>query len=573
MADRDFVGYAYSIANTASVDHLVDEYFARRPKAVRPGTPGLSAKAEEKAKRSAERQADEFSYVIELARMLVRLGRGQVQMFIEYELYTPDKALHIGPVDVLLTGVDPETGEPAYLLIELKRWSLVAPDPDAPDDPSRVKHYYATDHPAVQVTGHMANLCCHLSVFEDGFRRISAAAYLPNLIAPEYQWIRKAPPSTDATVFTGGDVKAFERFLKEKLAATDGAAAAKLLQESPVLGKRRLEHEFGDVVRGGKSFRLVGSQTLAYEEIVARLAHPDPDHTYVYLVDGGAGTGKTVLAAMIAQAAAADKKRKWRFTSGSRSSLNALRSSAAKHRYGVKFVPLIQLAKHFAPNELELVICDEAQALPDHPVFGSYRVKWKAETSMEVLLSRARVVVLLSDARQRVRPDEVWSPDTIALSVPKDDSIRFQRFSLDLQLRAVNGHSYQTWVRRLLDGERPTPLAYDDAQLFKVYAARTPAQMEAFLRARMAQGHSARMTSGFTYDWLTQTPGEPLTRDIQIGDWSYPWNAPDWIAAGPIPPAERWAFADGGFEQMGSIFAARGHEYDWGGVIIGKDLL
>ena len=35
----------------------------------------------------------------------------------------------------------------------------------------------------------------------------------------------------------------------------------------------------------------------------------------------------------------------------------------------------------------------------------------------------------------------------------------------------------------------------------------------------------------------------------------------------------RLSEADGGFEQVGSIFAARGHEYDWGGVIIGKDLL
>jgi hypothetical protein len=565
---NDFTGPAYSIANHVSAQGLNEEYYRRNPKARRPGDLGLTPEQHKKARQAEDNRLDEYEDAIELARMLVRLGLGKVNMFLEYELFRADKGVNIGPVDVLLAGVGPKTGEPAYVIIELKRWSQVAPDPE---DPARVKHTYASHHPAVQVTKHKVNILLHLSMFADRFIHLSAAAYLPGLIDPEYQWVKKAPPQTEAEVFTGADVKSFEQFLKQRLSPDDGSAAAKLLAESPVLGKRCVEHEFGDIVRGRTTFALVSSQQIPYDAVAEKLGKPDPGRTHVFLIEGGAGTGKTLLAGLFAQLAAADPNVTWRFTSGSGSSLSSLQSEA--HGFGKHFVPLIQIASKFKEDELDVVICDEAQALPDHPVYNSFRKRWQDETTMEVVLSRARVVVLLSDTRQRVRPYEVWAPDSIAMSIPKTESIDFRRFSLDMQLRAINGHTYQTWVRRLLDAERPRPLVYDAAEAFKVYVADSPAEMEAFLRARLKEGRSARMTCGFTFRWSQSVKGDPLPRDIQFGDWSYPWNARPAVSGPLIPPVSKWAFKEGGFEQMGSIYAARGHEYDWGGVIISRDLV
>ncbi len=54
-----------------------------------------------------------------------------------------------------------------------------------------------------------------------------------------------------------------------------------------------------------------------------------------------------------------------------------------------------------------------------------------------------------------------------------------------------------------------------------------------------------------------------------------PWNAkPDSgrLAAG-IPKSNYWASDPGGLEQVGCVYTAQGFEYDYAGVIFGKDLV
>ena len=54
-----------------------------------------------------------------------------------------------------------------------------------------------------------------------------------------------------------------------------------------------------------------------------------------------------------------------------------------------------------------------------------------------------------------------------------------------------------------------------------------------------------------------------------------PWNArPDAgrLAAG-IPPAPLWAYDPNGINQIGCIYTAQGFEFDYVGVIFGKDLV
>ncbi len=53
-----------------------------------------------------------------LAADLVGAGRGGVEMLIEYRLPLTSKR-----ADVVLAGVSSRTGEPAYLVVEMKQWS------------------------------------------------------------------------------------------------------------------------------------------------------------------------------------------------------------------------------------------------------------------------------------------------------------------------------------------------------------------------------------------------------------------------------------------------------------------
>jgi hypothetical protein len=97
--------------------------------------------------------------------------------------------------------------------------------------------------------------------------------------------------------------------------------------------------------------------------------------------------------------------------------------------------------------------------------------------------------------------------------------------------------------------------------------------MEAVLQARLDEGYGARMTAGYCWPWSDPRADGSLVPDVVIGGWSKPWNLRGDRAVGSAPPAALWAYADGGFGQVGCVYTAQGFEYDWNGVILGPDLV
>jgi DUF2075 family protein len=63
--------------------------------------------------------------------------------------------------------------------------------------------------------------------------------------------------------------------------------------------------------------------------------------------------------------------------------------------------------------------------------------------------------------------------------------------------------------------------------------------------------------------------------DVELDEWSMPWNAkPDAGRLAPgIPKSNYWASDPGGVDQVGCIYTAQGFEYDYAGVIWGRDLV
>ena len=83
---------------------------------------------------------------------------------------------------------------------------------------------------------------------------------------------------------------------------------------------------------------------------------------------------------------------------------------------------------------------------------------------------------------------------------------------------------------------------------------------------------TARLTAGFCWEWSDPIDGR-LVDDVVIGDWRRPWNLkPEKRVAG-IPSSSLWASDPAGIDQVGCIYTAQGFEYDYGGVVIGQDMV
>lgn len=98
--------------------------------------------------------------------------------------------------------------------------------------------------------------------------------------------------------------------------------------------------------------------------------------------------------------------------------------------------------------------------------------------------------------------------------------------------------------------------------------------LERMIRVKNDAGFSARLVAGFCWEWSDPMPDGTLVDDVVIGDWSMPWNAkPDStrLARG-IPKSHYWSSDPAGIYQVGCVYTAQGFEFDYVGVIFGRNL-
>ncbi|MFC9018673.1 ATP-binding protein, partial [Streptomyces albidoflavus] len=149
-----------------------------------------------------------------LTHALVEAGLGEVEMMLEYALPLTSKR-----ADVILAGVHPSTGEPSYVVVELKQWSEAYPEED---DPllCRIDAYpQPVLNPIEQVRGY----CDYLISFNGALERIpdsvAGVAYLHNATDFGVTGLRAVTEDDQGRMFTGDQRGAFLGYLRSRLAA------------------------------------------------------------------------------------------------------------------------------------------------------------------------------------------------------------------------------------------------------------------------------------------------------------------------------------------------------------------
>src|SRR5687767_4375303 len=102
----------------------------------------------------------------------------------------------------------------------------------------------------------------------------------------------------------------------------------------------------------------------------------------------------------------------------------------------------------------------------------------------------------------------------------------------------------------------------------------SPEELDGAIRGHAETGATARLTAGFCWEWSEAKADGTLVEDVQVGSFRRPWNAKPEAArlAKGIPKAPLWAHSPGGVNQVGCVYTAQGFEFDYVGIIWGKDL-
>ncbi|MFF4399066.1 DNA/RNA helicase domain-containing protein [Streptomyces sp. NPDC001480] len=506
-----------------------------------------------------------------LAAALNDAGLGEVEVMLEYALPLNSKR-----ADAVLAGVHPATGEPSYVVVELKQWSQAEPDED---DPAlcRIDTYA---HPVLNPIEQVRRYCEYLINFNGAVAehpgRVSGVAYLHNATEFGVGGLRAIELDSAGQMFTGERRGEFIDYLRARLSAkVPGARAADELQSGRTVPSKQLMSVAAREVREREQFVLLDEQQVAYRMVLNAVRKAkQSNHKEVVVVTGGPGTGKSVIALSLLGELFRQGVPALHAT-GSQSFTKTMRKVAGTRKREVQ-----DLFKYFnsfmtaEQNSLDVLICDEAHRIRENSA-NRYTpaAQRTGKRQIDELIDVARVPVFLLDEHQVVRPGEMGTVEDIKAAAAAQ-GLECHVVPLESQFRCGGSDAYLRWVVRLLGLQSGGPVVWEPDDRMQLLVADSPQEMEEFLEARRAQGYGARMSAGYCWPWSPEPkPGDPLPADVMIGEWARPWNLRGERSVSGAPPSALWATDPAGFGQVGCVYTAQGFEYDWSGVIIGPDLV
>lgn len=502
---------------------------------------------------------------------LVAAGLHDVEMLLEYQLPLTSKR-----ADVVLAGRHPKTGGASYLVVELKQWSRAEQFEDS-DSLVQIEHYgqRPVTHPSLQVRDYCDYLLGFTSVLAENPSALAGAAYLHNATDAGVRDLFRLPGGEHGRIFTGQRRGEFQEFLQSRFAPkVSGAEYADQLLASRIAPSKQLLAVAAEEVQRREMFVLLDEQRDAFNYVLHAVERSRRANTKTaVVVSGGPGSGKSVIALSLL----GELSRQGRpvlHATGSRSFTQTLRKVAGKRAPGVQ--KMFQYFNSFmtsTPNELDALILDEAHRIRETSVSRWTRAEHRTgRPQIEELLDAARVPVFLLDEFQVVRPGEQGT----VLDIEKHAQSRgmhVEKIDLDAQFRCGGSEEYVLWVKHLLGLEGDGPISWQGASYFDVSVAANPHEMDAYLACKLEDGYSARIAAGYCWTWSDPHDDGSLVSDVQIGDWSRPWNLKGDRSIGGAPAAALWASDPAGFGQVGCVYTAQGFEYDYAGVVIGPDIV
>lgn len=212
-------------------------------------------------------------------------------------------------------------------------------------------------------------------------------------------------------------------------------------------------------------------------------------------------------------------------------------------------------------NFFDCLIADEAHRL--NAKSGMF--KNLGENQIKEIIHASRVSVFLIDEHQKVTTSDIGSIDLINYYAEQEGSIVFSGEELNLvsQFRCNGSDGYLAFLDNLL-GIRPTANTTLDMD-YDIRVFDNPNEMREAVREKNNINNKSRLLAGYCYEWITQKKPFGDEYDIVLED--------DFMAKWNFGNTSTWAIDESSFDQIGCIHTSQGLEFDYVGVIIGKDLV
>jgi hypothetical protein len=432
-------------------------------------------------------------------------------------------------------------------------------------------------HPSAQVGQYSNYLAAVHSAFKSTIN-LSACSYLHNyiyheddaLVDPKFDKLRDNFP-----LFFKNDRNDLTAFLLLKLEKGDGLPTLEKIIDGNYQPSKKLMVEVGNVLKSKSPYILLDNQLVIFDKVKTLVENAAASNLKsAVIVKGGPGTGKSVIALHLLTHFLKEGKIS-HYATGSKAFTETFRDMFGRKSHEIfKYFNNYQEAKK---DTLDLLICDEAHRIRESSANRYTKTTAKKLPQLYELLKAAKVTVLFIDDNQIVRPGEIGSIEYVkqyALS----KNVNVIEFELESQFRCNGSDGFINWLNNTLSIKNTANVIWKeaDSSTFDFRIMKSPMELEKEIRHKVENGDTARIVAGFCWPWSNPDSSGNLISDVKIGDYQRPWNAKPISGlrlAHGIPRASLWATDPNGIEQIGCVYTAQGFEFDYVGVIVGKDLL
>lgn len=229
--------------------------------------------------------------------------------------------------------------------------------------------------------------------------------------------------------------------------------------------------------------------------------------------------------------------------------------------------PATFIHKHSPEEPVDVVIVDEAHLLLTQGNQG-----YSGKNQLKDLLERAKVVIAVFDAKQILGTEQYWEADELAM-LTHGAQLEKNYIQLENQLRINADKETIAWIRGMIDKQEIADIP-KDSQKYDLKIFDSPEKLHKAIK-RVAKNQDSGLSRVVaTFDWPYVNAKSPEDSDywrVQIGDWSLPWNL-------QLPGTNKnskelpWAEQEQTIDEAGSTYTIQGFDLNYVGVIIGPSV-
>lgn len=282
------------------------------------------------------------------------------------------------------------------------------------------------------------------------------------------------------------------------------------------------------------------------------------------IVEGGPGTGKSVIAINLLAQMTKNKKNVV-YVTKNQAPRKVFVAKMRQNKYKWSFInnmfkgsgSFVETTK----NTYDLIIVDEAHRL--NKKSGVFQ--HLGENQIKEIINASKVSVFFIDEDQKVTFSDFGTIEEIKKQAQLLGSTVYygEDLKLTAQFRCNGSEGYIAFLDHTLQIRETAN--YDGFDIdYDIQVFDDPNIMRDKLRKLNKINNKARMIAGYCYDWITKDNPKADLYDIVLEKgFKAKWN---------FNNTNTWAIDEDSFEEVGCIHTSQGLEFDYVGVIIGKDL-